>query len=432
MKKVYVVDTNVLISNPNFLLENKNNNILIPFIVLEELDRLKTNPLIGHVCRRITKQIEEHRQLEDLVWGCKLYDGRGVLRIARPINPSSSNLDLTIPDNHIIQTVLNEKRKASRDDHILLSNDINVRIKADIHGIDAEGCEAVEQVVELGSGQIEMTVSSEEIDRVYAQGKIEQIEQLDPNQFATLSSSTNPKQSALVRSKGESWEKIKTKFHQLRHLDIKPRNKEQLFALNLLLDPSVSVVTLAGRAGTGKTVLALAAALTQIGYPNLEEGGIYDRILVTTPVVPIGKEIGFLPGTLEDKMMPWLAPLQDNLKFLFGYQKQMYEDFVENGLIEIESISYLRGRSLENCFIIIDEAQNCTVHELKTILTRVGKNAKIVFTGDFEQIDNPSIGKLNNGLVVCAEKFREYNFAGHVTLTKCERSIVSEVAAQIL
>ena len=210
--------------------------------------------------------------------------------------------------------------------------------------------------------------------------------------------------------------------------DISPRNKEQTFAIELLRDPEIEVVSLIGQAGSGKTLLAVAAGLEQV----LGEKSLYKKLIVSRPIQPLGKDIGFLPGTLEEKMDPWLMPIKDNLEFLMGNDRNMVQTYFDQGVIEIEAITYIRGRSITNAFIIIDEAQNLTRHELKTILTRVGEGTKIILTGDIEQIDNAYIDETSNGLTYAVEKFKEYDLSGHITLQKGERSKVATLAAKIL
>ena len=214
---------------------------------------------------------------------------------------------------------------------------------------------------------------------------------------------------------------------------INARNKEQSFAIDLLLDPSVKLVSLVGRAGSGKTLLAIAAGLEQtIGLNVGGSGNLYDRLIVSRPVQPLGKDIGFLPGTLHDKMMPWLMPIQDNLQFLMGNNKNTLQMYVEKGKIEIEALTYIRGRSISNAFVIIDEAQNLTMHEIKTIITRIGEGTKIVLTGDIEQIDNAYVNETSNGLAHAVEKFKQFPISGHVTFKKGERSEIASLAAKVL
>ena len=222
---------------------------------------------------------------------------------------------------------------------------------------------------------------------------------------------------------------------------VKARNKEQMFAIDLLMDPKVQVVSLVGKAGSGKTLVAIAAGLEQVINTldvkyNLKKASkddhSYKRLVVSRPIMPMGKDIGFLPGSMEEKMAPWLAPVQDNLKFLTGDDQTTLDDYMERGIIEMEALTYIRGRSIANAYIVIDEAQNLTAHEIKTILTRVGEGTKIVLTGDIEQIDNIYINEMSSGLTHAVEKMKEYAITGHVTLKKGERSQVATLAAKVL
>lgn len=246
-----------------------------------------------------------------------------------------------------------------------------------------------------------------------------------------LISSSNEKKTALARFLAYNKPLIKAGNEKNGVWGIKPKNKEQAFAIDLLMDPDVPIVSLIGAAGCGKTLLAVAAGLEQV----LEESGKeprYKRLVVSRPVMPMGKDIGFLPGTLEEKMAPWLAPVQDNLQFLMGNDKVTLEMYMDKGIIEVEALTYIRGRSIANSFIIIDEAQNLSVHELKTIVTRVGEGTKIILTGDIEQIDTVYLDATTNGLSYAVEKFKPYDLAGHVTLLKGERSKVATLAAKVL
>jgi len=247
------------------------------------------------------------------------------------------------------------------------------------------------------------------------------------NQYVMLVSNSNDKKTALARFNLYS-EPLMKMYKMEPVWDIIPRNKEQTFALELLMDPEVQVVSLIGQAGSGKTLLAVAAGLEQV----LGESSEYKKLIVSRPIQPLGKDIGFLPGTLEEKMDPWLMPIKDNLEFLLGNDRGVVQDYFEKGVIEIEAITYIRGRSITNAFIIIDEAQNLTRHELKTILTRVGEGTKIILTGDIEQIDNIYIDETSNGLTYAVEKFKNYDISGHITLQKGERSKVATLAAKIL
>ena len=252
-----------------------------------------------------------------------------------------------------------------------------------------------------------------------------------PNQYIMLVSNSNEKKTALSRFLGQRQPLSKIVTRKEGIWGVKPRNKEQGFSFDLLMDPDIAVVTLVGKAGSGKTLCAVAAGLKQIMDSKKSGDPLYKKLVVSRPVQPMGKDIGFLPGTMEDKMAPWLAPIQDNLKFLMGDQTTL-EMYMEKGIIEMEALTYIRGRSIANAFIIIDEAQNLSVHEIKTILTRVGEGTKIVLTGDIEQIDNVYIDETSNGLVHAVEKFKDFDITGHVSLLKGERSKVATIAADVL
>jgi len=277
-------------------------------------------------------------------------------------------------------------------------------------------------------------VDDQTIDHFYQGEKIfiEKDEKLLlPNQFVMLISSSNEKKTALARFLAYNKPLVKAGIHKNGVWGITARNKEQSFAIDLLLDPDVPIVSLIGAAGCGKTLLAVAAGLEQV----LDESGkepIYNKLVVSRPIMPMGRDIGYLPGTMEEKMAPWLAPVQDNLQFLMGNDKVALSMYAERGIIEIEALTYIRGRSIAKAFIIIDEAQNLSVHELKTIITRVGEGTKIVLTGDIEQIDTVYLDATTNGLSYAVEKFKQYDLAGHVSLQRGERSKVATLAAKVL
>jgi PhoH-like ATPase len=254
---------------------------------------------------------------------------------------------------------------------------------------------------------------------------------LYPNQFVMLISEANEKKTALskyINSNTKLQEVVQYKNNSV--WGVRSRNKEQLFALNLLMDPNIPIVSLVGKAGSGKTLLATAAGLQQVMEQDNEP--MYKRLIISRPIQPLGNDIGFLPGTMQEKMAPWLMPIQDNLQFLMGDDKSTLEMYVDKGIIEIEALTYIRGRSISNAFIIIDEAQNLTTHEIKTIITRVGEGTKIVFTGDIDQIDNVYVDATTNGLTYTIEKIKDYDVAGHVTLQRGERSKVATLGANIL
>lgn len=438
-KKIYVLDTNVYLSDANSIESFNTNDIVIPLKVLDEIDKhKKRQDPVGSHARNIIRKLDKLRESGNLSKGVRVAKGKGLVWV-KSFDSSviPSDLDLANPDNQIIATALTEKNKNPNIKVILVSRDINMRVKCDSLGILCEDYNA-EQVVEdisgLYTGTVEHLVDDQIIDSVYNNEDIyldEEEIKLGNNQFVMLISNFNEKKSALVRFLDYARPVKKVENIKKKIWGLKPRNKEQTFALDLLMDPNVPVVTLIGKAGSGKTLLALAAALHQT-FGEVANDRIYNRIVVTKPVEPVGKDIGFLPGTRDEKMLPWLAPIQDNLQFLFGNDRMTLDMHIDEGRIEVEAMTYIRGRSICNSFIIIDEAQNMNRHEIKTVLTRVGEGTKIVLTGDIEQIDNIYIDSTNNGLSYLVEKFKDQEIAGHITLLKGERSKVASVSAKIL
>jgi PhoH-like ATPase len=344
-------------------------------------------------------------------------------------------MDKNVADNKIISCALKLTHMESNRKVILVSRDINMRVIVNSLNIISEDyeCEHVlEDSSKLFTGCKDVLIDDEIIDRFYKGEEIyleKQIEKsLYPNQFVKLISNSNDKKTALSRFTHEQEPLEQVKQLKQAMWGVTPRNTEQRYALDLLLDPSVPIVSLVGRVGSGKSLLALCGGLEQVvGHDKR-----YTRLIVSKPIQPVGKEIGFLPGSLEEKMLPWLKPIQDNLQFLMGNDKGMMEDYMNRGIIEIEAISYIRGRSIANAYMIIEECQNLTLHEIKTIITRVGENTKIVLTGDVEQIDNAYIDETFNGLSYAVEKFKPSVLAGHVLMQKGERSLVATLASEVL
>jgi PhoH-like ATPase len=281
------------------------------------------------------------------------------------------------------------------------------------------------------TGTTSHLVDEQVIDQFYSREDVmleEDEIKLYPNQFVMLVSNSNEKKTALARFVNYSTPLQRIPQKKDGIWGVQAKNKEQAFALDLLMNPDIDIITLVGKAGSGKTLCAIAAALEQ----TMEGDNIYKRVIVSRPIQPMGKDIGYLPGTMEEKMNPWLAPIEDNLRFLMGNDKETLQMYMDSGTIEIEALTYIRGRSIANAFIIIDEAQNLTIHELKTIVTRVGEGTKIVLTGDIEQIDNVYTDETSNGLTHAVEKFKDYELAGHIILQKGERSKVATLAAKVL
>ena len=342
-------------------------------------------------------------------------------------------------DHTIIATAKAIQANCENRKTILVSRDINMRVICDSIGLEAQDYiseKAAASFEEMYNGFTIQSLSMMKLlIRFYADEDImltedEATKVMHPNQYIMMISNANEKKSALAKFKNHH-EPLQNIVHKNLHdWNIDARNKEQAFAIDMLMNPDIKIVSLVGRAGSGKTLLAIAAGLQQtIGLRS--EQNHYSRLIVSRPVQPLGKDIGFLPGTMEEKMLPWLMPIQDNLKFLMGDRTSL-EMYMEKGKIEIEALTYIRGRSISNAFIVIDEAQNLTKHEIKTIITRIGEGTKIILTGDVEQIDNVYVNETSNGLAHAVESFKEYPIAGHMTFKKGERSELATLASKVL
>jgi len=452
-KKSYVLDTSVCLTDADSIYNYANNDILIPIKVLEEIDNhKKRQDNVGINARRFIRSLDDLRGKGSLHKGVRLGKGKGLLRVSSASVEGelalSSDLDRAVADHIIIATALTENLENGNRKTILVSRDINMRVISDSLGLQSEDYtenQVIQNESDLYSGISSCLVDEQVVDSFYSGEKVylekEEHPKLHPNEFIMLVSSSNEKKTALCRFHGYNYALEKVRNPKDGSLGVTARNKEQGFALDLLMDPEVQVVTLVGQAGSGKTLLAIAAGLEQV-VSNLAVTdrlgdtsyclSPYRRLVVSRPVMPMGKDIGFLPGSMEEKMAPWLAPIQDNLKFLTGEDQTTLEEYKQRGLIEIEALTYIRGRSIANAFIIIDEAQNLTAHEIKTILTRAGEGTKIVLTGDIEQIDNIYINEMSSGLTHLVEKMKPHEISGHITLRKGERSAVATLAAKIL
>ena len=437
-KKFYVIDTSVYLSDADCLYRFENNDIIVPMKVLEELDNhKKRQDSVGFNSRTIIKYFDNLRSRGSLSKGIRIGKGYGIIKVESSIEHLPPDLDTSVPDHQILGTALKVKEENPRKKVIVVSRDINMRVIADALGLDAQTYNS-EQVVEnsdkLYSGFAEIVVDDQTIDQYYSGEEIFLDKELKiplyPHQFIMLISSANPKKTALCRFKAYNLPLLNI-IGEKRDLSwgIAPRNKEQSFAYDLLFDDSIPLVSLIGRAGSGKTLMAISAGLEQtIGLSDPK----YKKLVVSRPVQPLGKDIGFLPGSMHEKMMPWLMPIQDNMQFLLGNDKAVLKDYMDRDVIELEALTYIRGRSISNAYMIIDEAQNLTSHEVKTIITRVGENTKIVLTGDIEQIDNVYTNETSNGLAYAVEKFKPSDLAGHVTFKRGERSRIATEASKIL
>ena len=442
-KKNYLLDTSVYLTDADAIFRFDNHDIFIPLKVLEEIDKhKKRQDSVGANARRIIRNLDDLRKIGDLQKGVRLGKGKGIVRVMSYASLNGAifppDLDIRVPDHIILATAQAVQQEQVNRKMIVVSRDINMRVICDSIGMTAEDYiteKAAESSDHLYSGFTEHLVDDQVVDRFY-DGEdilIEEDEIKDvwhPNQFIMMVSNASEKKTALARFNGHHTPLKKIVHDKLPDWKINSRNKEQAFAMDLLMDPNVKIVSLIGRAGSGKTLMAIAAGLQQtIGMR--QEHNHYSRLIVSRPVQPLGKDIGFLPGTMEEKMLPWLMPIQDNLKFLMGDRTSL-ELYMEKGKIEIEALTYIRGRSIANAFVVIDEAQNLTKHEIKTIITRIGDGTKIILTGDIEQIDNIYVNETSNGLAHAIENFKQYPIAGHVTFKKGERSELATLASKVL
>ncbi len=443
MKKVFILDTNILLNSPDSIFKFDDNDVVIPISVIEEIDTFKKDlSENGRNAREVSRILDKLRQRGTLSSGVKLF----------PERPDSGSIFIYLghnmeilpelladgTDNHILAIALTlQKQFGEGRNVIIITKDSNLRIKADAFGIQAEDFEADKvDVDELYKGYSTHKVSADVINRFYTKRtlKMENME-LAPNQFVILEEENDPSQ--FVYGVYDAVE------DHVRMLDphsegvwgIYPRNLEQTFALEALLDDNIKLVTLSGGAGTGKTLMAIAA-----GLAKTTDEDEYHKLLVARPIFPLGKDLGFLPGDLDEKLNPWMQPIYDNLELLLSgglhtKQKRLsksYQELINQGMLQVEPLTYIRGRSLPNIFFIVDEAQNLTPHEIKTILTRAGEGTKIILTGDPYQIDNPYIDSQNNGLTYVIEKFKNERIAAHITLMRGERSELATAAANLL
>lgn len=425
--KTFVLDTSVLLYDPTCIRSFKNSEVVLPLIVLDELDTAKLRPdMVGRNARVITKQLDQMRSLGFLSQGVEI-DGNIKVKVElNHIDNIPSGLLFEKNDNRIIGVALGLQKEGK--DVCVITKDINLRVKCDALQLKAEDYnneKMAEDPEEIYSGFKNIEVSSKLIDDLYAKGEI-RLEEcfLYPNQFVILKSSSEKSHAGIGRFVDG---KIKVVKPVREVSDIYPRNLEQKLAFDLLLDPNIKLVTLVGIAGGGKSLISSAGALY-----HLQKIHSVNKILITRPTVPMGRDIGFLPGDANEKLAPWMRPIEDSLEFILGGDKMMISMMKERGQIQIEPLTYIRGRSIPKAFIILDEAQNLSPQEIKTIITRVGENTKIVITGDITQIDSPYLDFADNGLTYVVERFKEYGIAGHITLQKCERSELAELATKIL
>ena len=426
-RKNFIIDTSVLLYDKNSISSFPGNTVIIPLVVLDELDRYKDRSgLLGENARHVNRFLDNLRSKGNLHKGIKTENDQ-IIKIEglAPLHiPISLNIELG--DNKIIGVARRLLKECRDEDVIVVTKDINFRVKCDALGIKAEDYykdRVVDNQSEMYQGYIDISAESTElIDEFYDTGSLD-ISRLDckvsPNQYVIVKCG---KQSFLgVEKLGKIIDLNDGCFEKVR---IDARNKEQKFALDLLSRKDIPLATITGLAGSGKTFLTLMAAIS-----GLQEGE-YERIVLTRTLEPVGKDIGFLPGDVNDKLDPWIGSIVDNYKSHFK-DMTYFEMMRKKGQIEVAPLAFIRGRTFNNTFLIVDEAQNATIHELKTIITRVGENSKIVLLGDIGQIDTPYIDALSNGLTIVVEKLKGEILAGHVNLLRGERSELATLASKV-
>jgi PhoH-like ATPase len=436
-RKNLVLDTNVLLHDPRSIFAFEDNHVIVPIYVIEEIDGFKKElSERGRNAREVARSLDGFRAKGRLSEGVPIGNG-GVLRVAIGKRSMPDALrQAQVADNFILGLALEVRDAEPGVKTILVTKDVNLRIRGDALGLSTADYNAEKiDIQELYSGTAEIDLPAKQIDQYYGEGHLPfERDGLHANQYVLLRNQDTPgQQTALGRYDAQQKRLVPVKKLREGVWGIRPRNKEQHYALDLLLNDDIKLVTLVGKAGTGKTLVALAAGLQKV-----VEEQVFQKLLVSRPVIPLGRDIGYLPGDIEEKLNPWMQPIYDNVELLLGLNKadkkdgRNYGELIDLGYIEIEPLTYIRGRSIPNQYMIVDEAQNLTPHEVKTIITRVGDGTKIVLTGDPYQIDNPYVDAANNGLTTVVERFKDEAIAGHVTLTKGERSPLAEIASNLL
>ncbi len=435
-RKTFVIDTNVLVHDPTAIQRFQDNDVVITLGVLEELDGLKRHlDEVGRNAREVIRYIDSLKAEEkgDLHRGVVITEGPKV-RIHLQTKPERSEkfpLPLDRASNRLLLSAFILREQG--ENVVIVSKDFVTRVKAEAMDLESEDYENLKASYEdLYKGLRRIFIAKRDIDQFYKDGTLPMVEGgFRPNEYALL---VSPENSSAVCKFNEKTKRLEPLLSSPRDIwGIQPLNVEQRCAIDLLLRDDIHLVTLVGQAGTGKTLLALACAMRKVFDDNL-----YSRILISRPIVPLGKDIGYLPGTKEEKLYHWMQPIYDNLEFLCsntsgeGNGAATLEFIMESKKIEMEAVTYIRGRSLPKMFMIIDEAQNLTPHEVKTVISRAGKGTKVILTGDPTQIDNPYLDKDSNGLTFCVNRFKHHRIFGHMFLDRTERSELASVAAELL
>lgn len=431
-RKILVIDTSVLLHDMQSIHSFPDNDIVLPLVVLEELDRFKERQdLLGSAARYVNRFLDQLREKGHLCNGVTV-QGNQTIRVESELAPlgikAPPGLDPEKGDNQLISVALGLSAKHPDVPVKVVTKDINLRVKCDALGLIAEDyyrdhIRSVKEGQRMYSGQETIELDDEDVDYFHSNRGLS-IEGLGmdllPNQFVCGISNLDPKKSLLAIHRNGVLYPINYK-----HAGITARSKEQKFAMHMLMDKEIPLVSLSGLAGSGKTFLTLAAAMQGFNEKT------YKRIVITRSIEPVGRDIGFLPGDLNDKMAPWLSPIIDNFRQAYG-DSTYFDAMRQKGDIDIAPLTFIRGRTFSDAFIIVDEAQNTTIHELKTIITRTGKGSKIVLLGDTDQIDTPYIDSYSNGLTIAVEKLKNSLLTGHITLERGERSELATLAGHVL
>lgn len=443
MKKTFVLDTSVILYDPQSLFRFEDNTIVVPITVLEELDRFKKDMTeIGRNARHFSRYLDEIRKKGSLTEGVEIGNKKGTLvvdlfRDAEKHLPSDLRADKA--DHRILAVPLKLRHDKPNIPVVFVTKDVNLRVKADALGLTSVDYEPSRvSIEELYGGLRTYDVPGDVVEKFLTQRKMSyQDKGVLPNEYILLRDQKNQEHVGLGRYSQPDKEIHALKVPNEGVWGIKPKNIEQSFVMDALLDDSVTLVSLVGKAGTGKTLMALACGLQK----TIDEGK-YQKLLVSRPIFPLGKDIGYLPGEIEEKLNPWMQPIFDNVDYIVSFSggekpkgrpsRRAWQELINQGMLQIEPLTYIRGRSLAYQFLIVDEAQNLTPHEIKTIITRAGEGTKVVLTGDCYQIDNPYIDSSNNGLTYVVECFKNEQISAHVTLTKGERSQLAEIATNLL
>ena len=426
-RKTFVLDTNVLLYDKTSIHSFSGNDVVIPLLVLDELDRFKEKPgVVGESARYVNRLLDTFREVGRLDEGIKVPDDLAKDQTVRVIvgeHAAPFGLAGNAGDNLIIAATLSEAREKPNSKIILVTKDINLRVKCDALGILSEDYFKDHIASEDAdySGATQITLSQEKVDSFWNNGFVEIEENFFPNEYLVVNQGENS--SFLSRYSDGKLVKLLSAPGGIGKIN--PKNKEQSFAIDALMHPEIPLVTLTGIAGSGKTFLTLMAAMD--GAMSKK----YSRIIISRSLQVVGNDIGFLPGDLNEKMDPWLAPIKDNFQTMFN-DITYFEAMKDKGQIEVAPLAFIRGRSFNDSFVIVDEAQNATVHELKTLITRVGKNSKIVLLGDTDQIDTPYIDKVSNGLSIIVDRFKKTNLSSHVFIPHGQRSELASLASSLL